>query len=117
TITGTSNVITVFSGVSPTPPPTPIPGTPTPTPGTPTPTPGSATHFAVTAPESVQAGFPFSFTVTALDQFNHTAVDYAGIVHFTSTDPEATLPGNSNLTNGTGTFTATLREGFAKQNI
>lgn len=47
--------------------------------------------------------------MTALDQFNNTATGYAGTVHFTSTDGLATLPANSTLTNGVGTFSATLR--------
>src|SRR5207302_699354 len=68
----------------------------------------AATHFAVSAPFSATAGSAFSFTVTAQDQFNNTATGYAGTVHFTSSDGAATLPANSTLTNGTGTFSATL---------
>ena len=51
----------------------------------------------------------FNFTVTALDQFNNPATGYAGTVHFTSSDGTATLPANATLTNGVGTFSATLR--------
>src|SRR4029079_10404754 len=58
---------------------------------------------------SPTAGTAFSFTVTALDQFNNTATSYAGTVHFTSSDGQAVLPANSTLTNGAGTFSATLR--------
>src|SRR5206468_308419 len=54
-------------------------------------------------------GTAFSFTVTALDASNNTATTYAGMVHFTSTDASATLPADSTLTNGAGTFNATLR--------
>jgi hypothetical protein len=50
----------------------------------------------------------FSFTVTAKDQFNNTNTGYAGTVHFTSSDGAAILPANSTLTNGVGTFSATL---------
>jgi uncharacterized repeat protein (TIGR01451 family) len=82
-ITGTSNTITVSAA--------------------------AATHFAVSAPANAVAGNTFNFTVTALDQFNNTTTGYAGTVRFTSTDPSATLPVNSTLTNGTGTFSATLR--------
>ncbi len=71
--------------------------------------PGSATHFAVAAPASVTAGLAFSFTVMALDTNNNIATGYAGIVHFTSTDGAAVLPANSTLTNGAGTFVATLK--------
>ena len=70
---------------------------------------GPATHFTLSAPASATAGTAFSFTVTALDQFNNPATGYAGTVHFTSSDGAATLPANSTLTNGVGTFSATLR--------
>jgi hypothetical protein len=70
---------------------------------------GAATHFLVTAPATANAGTAFNFTVTALDQFNNTATSYGGTVHFTSTDGAATLPVNATLTNGVGTFSATLR--------
>src|SRR6202040_2545452 len=69
----------------------------------------AATHFVVSAPATATAGTSFNFTVTAQDQFNNTATGYTGTVHFTSSDGAATLPANSTLTNGTGTFTATLR--------
>jgi hypothetical protein len=69
----------------------------------------AATHFSVSAPGSVTAGSAFNFDVTARDQFNNTATGYAGTVHFTSSDGSATLPVNSTLTNGTKTFSATLR--------
>jgi Bacterial Ig-like domain (group 3)/Autotransporter beta-domain len=68
-----------------------------------------ATHFAVSAPAAVTAGAPLNFTVTAQDQFNNTATGYTGTVHFTSTDGQAVLPANSTLTNGAGTFSATLK--------
>jgi len=69
----------------------------------------AATHFVVSAPASATAGSAFNFTITALDQFNNTATGYAGMVHFTSSDGQAVLPANSTLTNGTGTFSATLK--------
>src|SRR5213079_880225 len=67
------------------------------------------THFTVSAPASATAGTAFNFAVTALDQFNNTATGYGGTVHFTSSDGQAVLPPNSTLTNGTGTFSATLK--------
>ena len=70
---------------------------------------GRATHFSVTAPASVTAGTAFNFTVTALDASNNTVTTYAGTVHFTSTDGQATLPPNSTLTNGTGNFSVALK--------
>jgi hypothetical protein len=105
TITGT--LPTPCQTPSPTPPPTPT-ASPTPTA---TPSPGPATHFKVQGPQSpnfVYAGHPFDFVVTAQDNANNTAASYTGVVHFTSTDPSATLPGDSTLTNGTGTFQAAL---------
>ncbi len=45
----------------------------------------------------------------ALDQFGNTAIAYTGTVHFTSTDLASILPADSTLTDGTGTFTATLK--------
>src|SRR5207247_1078330 len=69
----------------------------------------AATHFTLTAPSSAAAGSAFSFTVTGLDQFNNTATGYTGTVHFTSTDGLASLPGDTTLTNGVGSFSVTLR--------
>src|SRR5262245_41981295 len=69
---------------------------------------GPATHFIVSAPSTATAGSAFSFTVTAADASNVTASSYTGTVHFTSTDGQAVLPGDVTLTNGTGTFSATL---------
>jgi len=56
------------------------------------------------------AGNSFSFTVTAQDPFGNTDPSYAGRVHFTSSDTStrAKLPADSTLTNGQGTFAATL---------
>ncbi|MDG2535816.1 Ig-like domain-containing protein [Sphingomonas sp. HITSZ_GF] len=72
-------------------------------------TPAAATRFTVSAPASATQGVSFNtLTVTALDAADNVATGYAGTVHFTSTDGAATLPGNSGLTSGTGTFTATL---------
>ena len=71
--------------------------------------PTTANHFTVSAPSSVTAGESFTFTVTAYDRYNNVATNYSGTVRFSSTDYQATLPGNVTLTNGTGTFNATLR--------
>jgi len=68
-----------------------------------------ATHFTVSAPASATAGTPLNFTVTALDSSNHTVTGFSGTVHFTSSDGAAVLPANATLTNGTGTFSATLK--------
>jgi subtilisin-like proprotein convertase family protein len=70
---------------------------------------GPAVQFAVTGGTSTVAGQPMTVTVTAQDQFGNTATGYAGLVTFTSSDLQATLPPDSNLVNGTGTFTITLQ--------
>jgi large repetitive protein len=68
-----------------------------------------ATHFAVIAPFSAVAGAPWTITIMAEDASGATVPSYSGTVHFTSTDPAAVLPANSQLTNGVGTFTITLK--------
>jgi hypothetical protein len=60
-------------------------------------------------PATTVAGVAGNFTVTAKDPYGNTATGYAGTVHFTSSDSQATLPSNSTLTSGTGTFSATLK--------
>lgn len=71
-----------------------------------------ATHFAVSAPASTTAGSAFNATVIALDALNNTVTGYAGTVHFTSSDPQAALPGDYTFTAGDAgvhTFSATLK--------
>ncbi len=70
---------------------------------------GPATHIILSAPATATAGTPFNFTVTAKDALNNIAQGYAGVLHFTSTDGPAILPPNATLTNGVGTFPATLK--------
>lgn len=67
-----------------------------------------ATQLSVTGPASSAAGFSFNFTVTARDASNNPVSNYSGTVHFTSSDSGAVLPADSKLTNGNGTFPATL---------
>ena len=68
--------------------------------------------FLVTAPSWVTSGVPFTFVVTAQDQSGSTVTSYSGTVHFrTNNGQEATLPYNSGLTEGTGSFSATLVTG------
>jgi hypothetical protein len=69
---------------------------------------GLATHFSITAPATATAGLPIPFTVTALNASNQTVAAYSDPVHFTSTDPLAALPGDATLSNGVGTFSASL---------
>jgi len=70
---------------------------------------GAATSLSVSAPATAAAGTSFNFAVTALDTWNNVATSYSGTVHFASTDGQAALPADSTLTNGTGTFSATLK--------
>jgi hypothetical protein len=59
-------------------------------------------------PTTTTAGDAHDFTVTAKDAYGNTATNYTRMVHFTSNDPNASLPSDSGLTNGVGTFSATL---------
>ncbi len=69
---------------------------------------GPAALLVVSAPASTTAGVSLLFTVTAQDLAANIVTGYAGTVHFTSTDGSAVLPAPSTLTNGTGSFGATL---------
>src|SRR5262249_57945409 len=60
-------------------------------------------------PSSITAGVAGDFTVTVVDSFGNLATNYAGTLHFTSTDGAAVLPADSTLTGGTGNFSATLK--------
>ncbi len=68
-----------------------------------------ATHFIVSTQATAVIGAAFPFTVTAVDASNNVATAYGGTVRFTSTDGAATLPANSTLSGGSGTFAATLK--------
>jgi hypothetical protein len=77
--------------------------------------PAAASTFTVSGfPSPVMAGTGSSFSVTAKDTFGNTATGYTGTVRFTSSDGQAMLPGNSTLSNGTGTFNATLKTAGAQ---
>jgi lysophospholipase L1-like esterase len=75
-----------------------------------TPVTGPASRFVLATTPTPTAGTAFSFTVTAQDDAGHIATDYAGTVHFSATDTSTgvVLPANTTLTNGQGTFSATL---------
>ncbi len=70
--------------------------------------PAVAARFVVDVPASATAGSPISVTITALDAFGNVATSYAGTLTFTTSDPGAVLPGPATLTNGVGSFIATL---------
>jgi hypothetical protein len=65
-------------------------------------------------PSSTTAGVAHSFTVTVKDPYGNLATGYTGTVRFSSTDPQGVLPANAPLTNGTGTFTVTLKTAGAR---
>jgi len=68
----------------------------------------------MSATNIVSPGTPFNITVTALDASNSVVTNYSGTVHFTSSDSQAVLPANSTLTDGTGTFSVTLKTAGAQ---
>jgi hypothetical protein len=75
-------------------------------------TPAPASQFAVTAPTTSVAGVPFDVTVTALDPYGNTDVNYQGTVTFSTSDPDpgVVLPGDYTFTpadSGVHTFTDT----------
>ncbi len=70
--------------------------------------PGLATQLSVSAPANATAGLPVQFTVTVLNAQGQKVTTYNDPVHFTSPDPSATLPGDTALVNGVGTFSASL---------
>jgi Ca2+-binding RTX toxin-like protein len=60
---------------------------------------------------TVTAGVSLTVTVTAVDAYGNVITGYQGSIHFTSSDGQASLPGDYTFTpddNGTHTFTATL---------
>jgi hypothetical protein len=72
--------------------------------------PGPVDHLVLSVPATATAGTAFSFTVTALDQFNNNATGYTGTVHFTKSDSGAgsAVPGDYTFVagdNGVHTFT------------
>jgi streptogramin lyase len=62
--------------------------------------PGPATQFVVTttAANPYVAGTAFSVSVTAQDSHGLTAIGFGGIVHFSSSDPRASLPADYTFT-------------------
>jgi hypothetical protein len=72
--------------------------------------PDLARTFVVSGfPSPTSAGAAHTIIVTAKDQYGNTATGYVGVVHFTSTDLQATLPADALLTNGIGLFSVALK--------
>ena len=59
-----------------------------------------AVHFQVGAPLTATTGSGFSVSVTALNSLGFPATNYVGTVHFTSSDPLATLPADYRFVTG-----------------
>jgi ELWxxDGT repeat protein len=71
--------------------------------------PAAVSSFALTGfPSSVSVGTARILTVTAYDAYGNVATGYSGTVHFSSSAPNAVLPTDIALTDGTGSFFATL---------
>ncbi len=73
---------------------------------------GAFDKINVSGPLFVAAGQAFAFTVTATDARGYRARNYTGVVHFTNSDPRATLPADytfNRTDQGEHTFTAALR--------
>jgi uncharacterized delta-60 repeat protein len=68
-------------------------------------------------PSATTAGDTHSFTVTAEDFYGNTARGYTGSVRFNSSDWQAHLPDPTQLTNGFGSCTATLKTAADTQSI
>ncbi|HWE83524.1 MAG TPA: Ig-like domain repeat protein, partial [Terracidiphilus sp.] len=69
---------------------------------------GPVMQLIVTAPSSAFTGLPIQFTVNALDAGNNLVSTDNDTLHFTSSDGAATLPADTALVGGAGTFAATL---------
>lgn len=72
---------------------------------------GTATSFSVTGLAATTAGSSQSFTLTARDSTNAVASTFTGTVSFSSTDDQATLPGNYSFTaanNGVATISGLI---------
>ncbi len=69
----------------------------------------TASGFGVAGfPSPITSGVQGTFSVVATDVFGKMAYGYVGDVVFSSSDLQAVLPAISSLTDGSGTFTATL---------
>ncbi|KRF35897.1 S-layer homology domain-containing protein [Paenibacillus sp. Soil787] len=77
----------------------------------------AATHFYISTPANAAEGTSFKVVVRALDSSGEIDTGYIGTVNFISSDGTASLPANTKLTNGVGTFSATLHTPGSGQTI
>ena len=84
-------------------------------------TPGAATHFTVSVGMNPwPAGSTHSVTVTALDAYGNVATGYRGTIHFTTSDPAATVPDDYKFTTsdaGVHTFPNILITGLTLSTV
>src|SRR6185312_8369972 len=72
--------------------------------------PAVTTQFLVSGfPTPAATGAAGVVTVTAADASGNPSPGYTGTIHFTSSDPNAVLPQDTTLINGTGTFSVTFQ--------
>jgi len=78
-------------------------------------------HFLVSGfPSPSVAGTPFIVTVTAQDPYGNTATGFRGTVHFSSTDPQATVPSDYAFTaadSGVHTFSGVVLRSAGGQTL
>src|SRR5215469_1838848 len=75
----------------------------------PPPPPPAAAQLKMASSSTIGAGTGLQVTVTAVGASGAVASTYTGTVHFTSGDSQAVLPADSILTNGSKTFSVTLK--------
>ena len=72
--------------------------------------PGLVTRLVVQPDSlSVKAGDTVNFTITALDYKGNIATSFTDTIHFVSSDTAATLPADTALSNGVGTYQVTFK--------
>src|SRR5262249_436416 len=70
---------------------------------------GAASYFTVAAPPAATTGTPISVTIAAIDRYGNMATGYAGKVHFVTLGGGASLPADTGLQNGQGTFSVIFK--------
>lgn len=68
----------------------------------------NVSQFSIVPPGVATTGAPVNVVVRALDPSLVVQTNYNGKVHFTSSDPSAVLPPDTNLVSGTGSFSVTF---------
>jgi hypothetical protein len=72
--------------------------------------PGTASALVFTGyPITTTAGTASTFLLSAKDAYGNVATGYTGSVHFSSSDPQAVLPGTGIFSSGAGNFSATFK--------